>query len=617
MLIRSALGAADKRRIQAMLFANNGGDLRQQLLDGSLVFLPLTHTAIPTRGDITPTFTRATTATFQDHEGVQRTAVAGEARFTGARRVRNLLPSTEGAFDAGSGWTLLNGAITTGVEDPNGGSTAYTLTQSGAPSCELYPTTPFVNSSTRSSLWIRRRTGTGTISLYGGDSATNITSQVTSEWNRVTSNASASAAVGFDLRLFDSGDAIDFWHPQAEDITGRTDQTTPSEYVSVGVLSAPYHGAGVDGVEFFNTDRDGAVIPAATNTGYLAEGARTNLCLQSNSFTTTWLTLGSPTITQNVVGPDGATSAWTLTDATAADFSRIYQNITLTAATHTLSLFVKKAASVVTNCPLMLIAQGANIAAVTMDNYNGVATVWTSYGGLATVTSSARCSSYNDDYWRFELTFLATAAAWTCFLYPCATSSATQASGVEAAAPQGSAVFYGAQVELGSSASTYIATTTAAVTRAADVDAYPTASNILAAAGTVYLEFTPDHTPSGTIALWGTYVDASNYTAILRDATNMIMRKRIAGVNYDATIANAFSANTTYKVCGSWGASGVTVTVNGTEGTPHANTTAAQIAATMQWGADGNSLQQPFATERNARVWQRQLSASERGAITS
>ena len=133
----------------------------------------------------------------------------------------------------------------------------------------------------------------------------------------------------------------------------------------------------------------------------------------------------------------------------------------------------------------------------------------------------------------------------------------------------------------------------------------------------MYLEFTPDHTPSGTIALWGTYVDASNYTAILHDATNMIMRKRIAGVNYDATIANAFTTNTTYKVCGSWGASGVTVTLDGTEGTANANTTAAQIAATMQWGADGNSLQQPFATERNARVWQRQLSASERGAITA
>ena len=74
---------------------------------------------------------------------------------------------------------------------------------------------------------------------------------------------------------------------QLEDITGRADQTTPSEYVSVGVLSAPYHGAGVDGVKFFDTDLDGNPIAASTLKGYLAEPAATNLCLQSQTFGTT------------------------------------------------------------------------------------------------------------------------------------------------------------------------------------------------------------------------------------------------------------------------------------------------------------------------------------------
>lgn len=369
-----------------------------------------------------------------------------------------------------------------------------------------------------------------------------------------------------------------------------------------------------------NTFADGSLIPAATNTGYLAEGSRENKCLQSQTFdNATWANGGTPSATQNVVGPDGATSAWTLTDNDGAATEFIRQDITLTAATHTYSIFVKKTTGAQASYPMLIafLAATTGLAAVTIDTSNGVATAWTAYTGFTGITGTATCTSYNANYWRVSLTFTGTAAAWSFGIYPAGTTNPTQSTGALDAAAQGSAVLYGAQVELGSSASTYIATTTAAVTRAADVDATPTASNILAAASTVYLEFTPDHTPSGTIALWGTYVDASNYTAILHDATNMIMRKRIAGVNYDATIANAFSANTTYKVCGSWGASGVTVTVNGTEGTPHANTTAAQIAATMQWGADGNSLQQPFATERNARVWQRQLSASERGAITA
>jgi hypothetical protein len=36
-----------------------------------------------------------------------------------------------------------------------------------------------------------------------------------------------------------------------EDVTGQSNQN-PSEYVSCGVLAAPYYGAGVDGVQYFN-----------------------------------------------------------------------------------------------------------------------------------------------------------------------------------------------------------------------------------------------------------------------------------------------------------------------------------------------------------------------------
>jgi lysophospholipase L1-like esterase len=166
------------------------------------------------------------------------------------------------------------------------------------------------------------------------------------------------------------------------------------------------------------------------------------------------------------------------------------------------------------------------------------------------------------------------------------------------------------QLENGAFESSYITNAEAAGTtaaRVADVLSIPTAGNVLAAAGAVFMEFTPRHAPSGTIALWGSYVDADNYTALLHDATNLIMRKRIAGVNYDATIALAFEADTTYKVAGSWGPVGVKVFAGGVKGTDHANVTAAQIAATMQIGADGNSLQQPFANLRNESTYTTQV----------
>lgn len=170
---------------------------------------------------------------------------------------------------------------------------------------------------------------------------------------------------------------------------------------------------------------------------------------------------------------------------------------------------------------------------------------------------------------------------------------------------------------MSSFASPYIKTVTVAVARNADVDQYPTTAGPIAAAGSIALDFTPYHAPSGTIALWGTYVDASNYTAILHDATNLIFRKRIAGSNYDATIANAFVSGTTCKIAATWGAAGTAIYLDGVAGTPHANTTAAQIAATMQVGADGNSLQQPGAGTTNLRIWQRQLSSPEGVAVTA
>jgi hypothetical protein len=354
------------------------------------------------------------------------------------------------------------------------------------------------------------------------------------------------------------------------------------------------------------------------NLGFLSEAAATNLCLQSNAFTTTWSEIGSAAATQNAIGPDGATSAWTLTDNDAGALESKYQAITLTAAVHTVSIFVKKTTGAQASYPAMYITDSVNaIAAAVIDTSNGVATIFTAYTGFANPQGTATCVSYNADYWRVSITFTASAVPWTFLFAPAGTTNPSQSTGSFSTAVTGSAVFYGAQVELGSVATSYIPTTTIAVARNGDIDSLPTAGNILAAAGTIALTYTPTSAPSGTRFLWGTYVDASNYTAILHDATNLIFRKRIAGVNTDATIANAFVSGTTYKMCASWGAAGQTIYLNGTAGTPHANTTAAQIAATMQVGADGNSLQQPAASIKNGFIWNRALSGSEQAAITT
>ena len=603
-------------------------------------YAPLTNTLVPTIGTGSPTFTRATTKTGQKYDSsglLDFTALSGEAVFTGARRVQNLLSTTtedfsNGAWVKGSGGTGTVPVLTSGQTDPDGGTSAWRLQMDAgdgaAPNYSLLRNNPNATGSLVPSIYAKSNTGSSqSLRLRNpgaGGPGANVT--VTTAWTRLSvAVGTYNTGAAFDILLgaaLGTSNALDIliWHPSLNSITGETDQTTLREYVSVGVLSAPFHGSGVDGVKAFPTDLAGSPIPAATLAGYKPEAAATNLQIQSNALTTSWTDLGTPASAQNAVGPNGqANYAWTLTDNSAVVAEGIKGTVfTPTAASWVTQCKVAKTVGA-TSFPVLfnyLNAGTTSMAACTIDTNNGIATPWTAYTGFTGVSAVARCRSYNALFWLVELVFTGTAVAWKTEFYPAGTTNATQSTGALDVAAQGSAVVCDFQTELGASATSYQPTTTIAVARNADIDSMPTSGNITAAAGSISLTHTPTHTPSGTVFLWGTYVDASNYTAILHDATNLIFRKRIAGANTDATIANAFTAGKTYKMCATWGAAGQTIALNGVMGTPHANTTAAQIAATMQVGADGNSLQQPGMNLKDYRDWTRQVSDSEAKAIT-
>lgn len=217
--------------------------------DNSLFFYaPLKTTLAPSIGSYVPTFTRNTTASVTDFEGIVRTAKIGEARFEGARRVENLYVDSE---------TL----VTQGVSVAAG---TYTVS--------------FV--------------GTGTITFSGAYSGSLVG---TGASNRVEATFSASTGL---LTSTVSGSVL---MAQCEDVTGQSVQTA-SEYVSNGVLPYPYHGTGADGVKCFATTLDGTPIADSVLKGYFSEGQRTNLALYSNDFSNAaWtksnLTQSSGTIT--------------------------------------------------------------------------------------------------------------------------------------------------------------------------------------------------------------------------------------------------------------------------------------------------------------------------------
>lgn len=77
-------------RLTATNRLNDGGRLLVENPQASDLSVSLTNSIIPQRGTGAVTFSRASIATVTDHEGVIKNCISGEARFQGARRVRNL-----------------------------------------------------------------------------------------------------------------------------------------------------------------------------------------------------------------------------------------------------------------------------------------------------------------------------------------------------------------------------------------------------------------------------------------------------------------------------------------------------------------------------------------------
>jgi hypothetical protein len=114
-------------------------------------------------------------------------------------------------------WSKTSVSLTTGINDPAGGTSATTLTATSASGLIQQAVIGGVSGTTYSaSFWIRRRTGTGQISLRCGD-LTLIPITVTSSWVRYTVTAVASTAtVRLAVVLTTSGDAVDVWGAQTE-----------------------------------------------------------------------------------------------------------------------------------------------------------------------------------------------------------------------------------------------------------------------------------------------------------------------------------------------------------------------------------------------------------------
>jgi hypothetical protein len=200
----------------------------------------------------------------------------------------------------------------------------------------------------------------------------------------------------------------------------------------------------------------GATTPSSVNattitgqTGVL-RGTGQNLLLQSQDFTTSWTNTATTDTANTQIAPDGTLTADTLTAQATTNFHDLTQSIAVNSANRTLSIFLKKG----THDYFQLCFLGD---ATPFANFDlGLGVVGTK---AASVTSSI--TSVGNDWYRCTVEY---ASSTVTFVSLCMVSSASAVRRESWTATGTETVFlWGAQLELGSTANTYIPTTTTAI----------------------------------------------------------------------------------------------------------------------------------------------------------
>jgi hypothetical protein len=180
-----------------------------------------------------PVFTRNSAGLFTTQEGEVDTAIVNTPRFdwatlnlpngqTERRKVLTLELARSNALVAPSdfsnaAWTKSTCAVTTGIADPAGGTSACTLTAtaaSGYAQQTLSAGSSIVRTNTVS---LRRRTGTGQIQVINPQNTAWVNVTLTSDWQRFTIAGAAGTGRSGGIMIAVSGDAIDVWLFQNED----------------------------------------------------------------------------------------------------------------------------------------------------------------------------------------------------------------------------------------------------------------------------------------------------------------------------------------------------------------------------------------------------------------
>ena len=500
--------------------------------DASLVMIPsgykedVVYSVKPTDGSGDLTFTRASDGTRVNSSGLVENVPW------------NLLEQSN-TFST-SPWSLVNSTLTSGQSGYDNSSDAWLIQSTGAngrvdQSVSKSGVQTFsVYAKAANSNWIRLRsdyTGANADAYFDlqngvvGSSYNVITTQIDS-----VGNGWYRCSVVFNQSIT----VVRIYTTSANNSAGGSGNSAyiQDAQLNTGSTAKPY---------FPTTDRQN--VPRLTYEGgcpsLLLEPQRTNSALYSEQLDNAVWTKGGVSISTNATtSPDGTQNADLIYPSSSGNYKYVFQLFSLSSNIYTLSVYAKAQNK---NVIWLYIEGSSNYGLVYYDLSNG--TMSTTAGSLSTPTGTM--TAMGNGWYRCTLTLgsnIALSAGSGFGVCDAKGSPYATASGTNGV------YFYGAQLEAGSYATSYIPTTSAAVTRVADA-AYKTgiSSLIGQTEGTLYFELQRNDTDNDTRLQISDGSGANWLFVSIETGLNPRAYCNVGGVNQFSVYGSPVS-NSTHKV---------------------------------------------------------------------
>jgi hypothetical protein len=551
------------------------------------------------------TFTRASTATYFDSTGTMRTT--GYNFLVFSQDITNFNWQKSGTV-----------TVTGTVVAPDGTMTGQTINVGAPGAGAFFQAVTGLTNGTRyePSFWINRISTTGTLNVQNEINGANGAWQVniallSPGWQRITRNHPAVTITA--------------------EFTATSGQAGPFISAQSGTINASWWGfqleLGTVSTSYIPTTSSSSGAPRwdynpsthALN-GLLIEEARTNLAFPSSNFTPAWAWVAVNVTPGQAGAPDGtATVARVAETATSAAFY-VAQNPTLLGSTaYTVSVHGKAAQN--RYLQIALDDSTANGAFATFDLQTGtISGVLTKYGN--SVIGTASIQPVGNGFYRCSITTtIGTVGASGRMMFILSNVPAPGFAPGYAGNPANGLLLWGAQLEQGTFATSYIPTTAASVTRAADSCSISVANMspwFVPPGGSWMMEFInfiPSPPNSRVIGNTGTG----------GGITPLFLPSSLVVGQYDATTAvqtaNSIVVNAISKAASTWAVGQAKMCANGG---------AVATSATLTSGYTGLAAggvtfmgNLPSATDntsgyiRRVRYWPRALSNAELQSVTT